>query len=310
MRATPAQPLVSVLVPIYNSAPYLPACLDSIAAQTYENLDIVLVDDASSDGSGAIAARFAATDPRVRYLCHDSNLGNRENFRITLELSRGELIKFVCGDDLLAPEVIETMVAVMQHDPEVSLVTSRRSRIDCSGRPLPDPPHLQVQSDVTLIEGRTAGDLLLSSLVNWIGEPTTVMFRSASLGRRELYQIGNQRPARNLDVVWWLKVMMGRRMAYINRPLSSFRIHEAQQSSRATLQADLVLSWYDIILGSADIGYLQDPGAERAALESMVRLLDARLAELAPAAIQRADRIYREASLRMCALTQEDLAVT
>ena len=68
------EPLVSVIVPIYNVEEYLPRCLDSIVSQTYRNLEIILVDDGSPDGCGTICDRYAESDSRIRVI-HQENTG-------------------------------------------------------------------------------------------------------------------------------------------------------------------------------------------------------------------------------------------
>ena len=70
----PIQPLVSVIVPVYNVEGYLPRCLSAISEQTYHNLEIILVDDGSTDGSGAICDEFAGNDSRARVI-HQPNTG-------------------------------------------------------------------------------------------------------------------------------------------------------------------------------------------------------------------------------------------
>ncbi len=291
-----------MLVPIYNSAAFLPACLESIAAQSYGDLEIVLVDDASSDGSAEIAEAFAAGDERARYLRNDPNLGSRENFRTALGLATGEMVKFVCGDDLLRADAVETMVAVLEASADISMVSSIRKRIDENGADLADPPCLSVDTDVVVIDGYDAGNLLLQGLVNWIGEPTTALFRAGLLETSTLYELGSRRPARNLDVVWWLKLMAGRHMAYVGHPLSSFRSHSGQQSSDPALQPDLVLSWHDIIRGAVEIGYLADPGAEATALSAMVGMVNARIDSFPPEAMERVALLLGEINSRLLAL--------
>src|SRR5262245_821869 len=92
--------LVSVVVPIYNVAPYLHDCLDSLRRQSYPHLQIILVDDGSTDHSGAIAEAFVARDPRFR-LVHRLNGGLSAARNTGVGHARGELLAFVDGDDVL-----------------------------------------------------------------------------------------------------------------------------------------------------------------------------------------------------------------
>ncbi len=95
---------ISVIIPVYNIAPYLPRCMDSILAQTCSNLEILLVDDGSSDGSGALCDAYAAADPRVRVI-HQENGGVTRARLAGLEAATGGWIGFVDGDDHIEPDM-------------------------------------------------------------------------------------------------------------------------------------------------------------------------------------------------------------
>lgn len=95
-------PLISVVVPVYDVEAYLPACLDSLLAQTYPHLEIVVVDDGSPDGSGAIADAYAARDPRVKVVHIDNRgLGGARNEG--LRHATGSLLAFADSDDVVPP---------------------------------------------------------------------------------------------------------------------------------------------------------------------------------------------------------------
>ena len=93
-----AMPLISVIVPVYNVARYLPRCLESLINQTYKNIEIILVDDGSTDGSGDICDEYAASDDRVRVF-HIPNGGVSNARNLALDNSFGEYITFVDSDD-------------------------------------------------------------------------------------------------------------------------------------------------------------------------------------------------------------------
>ncbi|NUR86498.1 MAG: glycosyltransferase, partial [Nonomuraea sp.] len=105
-------PHVSVVVPIYDVEPYLAACLESLAAQTWRDLEVVMVDDGSPDGSAEIAARFAERDSRFRlFRQRNAGLGAARNAGIAR--ARGELMMFVDSDDLLPLGAVEAMVSTL-----------------------------------------------------------------------------------------------------------------------------------------------------------------------------------------------------
>lgn len=103
---------ISVIVPVYNVEEYLPRCLDSILAQTYENLEIILVDDGAKDRSGAICDEYAAKDPRIKVI-HKENGGLSSARNAGLDMAEGTYIAFVDSDDWIEPEMYGHMLSLM-----------------------------------------------------------------------------------------------------------------------------------------------------------------------------------------------------
>lgn len=108
-------PLVSIIVPVYNVEKYLRECVDSILAQTYRNLEVLLIDDGSPDRSGAICDEYAAADPRVRVI-HQANAGAATARNTGLNIAAGELISFIDSDDFIAENMIEIMADHMRRE--------------------------------------------------------------------------------------------------------------------------------------------------------------------------------------------------
>lgn len=106
-------PLASVIVPVYNVSPYLSECAASICGQTYSNLEIILVDDGSSDGSGALCDELAEKDPRVQVI-HQENRGVSAARNAGLNAASGTYIYFVDGDDWVKETLVEETAAVME----------------------------------------------------------------------------------------------------------------------------------------------------------------------------------------------------
>lgn len=102
-------PLVSIIVPVYNVAPYLERCLDSIRRQTYPDVEVLLVNDGSSDNSLPICQAYIASDHRFR-LIDKPNSGVSDSRNRALDLARGKYLQFVDGDDWLAPDATESLV--------------------------------------------------------------------------------------------------------------------------------------------------------------------------------------------------------
>ena len=103
------RPEISVIVPVYNVAPYLSACLDSVLAQTFREFELILVDDGSTDGSREIAKEYEAKDERVRLFLHRWNQGLASSLNMGLELSQGTFVAFADADDIVAPKYLESL---------------------------------------------------------------------------------------------------------------------------------------------------------------------------------------------------------
>lgn len=104
---------ISVIIPVYNVEPFLTACLDSVLAQTHRDLEVILINDGSTDASGGICDRYAAEDHRIRVI-HQENGGVSKARNRGLELATGELISFIDSDDTLEPEMYELLVRCME----------------------------------------------------------------------------------------------------------------------------------------------------------------------------------------------------
>ena len=122
-------PFVSVIMPLYNAEAYVEAAIHSVLASSFRSLEVVVVDDGSTDGSAKVVETLAETDRRVRLL-HQANAGPCRARNVAVAASRGRYILPVDADDLLAPSFIADAVAVLDQQPEVKVV---RPTIDFIG---------------------------------------------------------------------------------------------------------------------------------------------------------------------------------
>jgi glycosyltransferase involved in cell wall biosynthesis len=228
-------PLVSICVTSFNQARYIDAALQSALDQTYEPLEVVVVDDASTDDT---AARVRAhDDARIRFQANKRRLGQSGNRNRALELTRGELIKFLDGDDLLEPDCVTKMTQLMVDDPAVGLVFSRW-RIAVAEWP-EAKPSLTAQCDEgqthfralgTRNDGRALLAEWLSSglLGNWIGPPSAVMVRrghvEASGGFGHYVQ-------QTIDADLWARVFARALIGFVDEPLAIYTVHDASLST-------------------------------------------------------------------------------
>ena len=127
---------VSIGVPVYNGAAFLEETLDSLLAQTFEDFEIIISDNASTDSTGEIARRFVARDARVRYHRHPENLGLAANYNGLVQMASGEFFKWATADDVCRPAFVEQCVAALREVPAAVLAYSRTQFIDQAGKPL------------------------------------------------------------------------------------------------------------------------------------------------------------------------------
>ena len=130
------RPLVSAIMPLYNGARFLPAALDSALAQTLRDIEVIVVDDGSTDGAGAIADAYAARHPGIVRVLHQPNRGMCHARNAALAAARGTYFALLDADDIWLPHHIEDSVALLQRRPEVALVHADIERIDADGRSL------------------------------------------------------------------------------------------------------------------------------------------------------------------------------
>lgn len=113
------KPLVSIIVPVYNAQKCIAQCIESILSQTYQNFELIIMNDGSKDDSGKICDEYATKDPRVKVI-HKENSGVSDTRNQALALARGEYLQFVDADDWLAINATETLVsAIIENDCEL-----------------------------------------------------------------------------------------------------------------------------------------------------------------------------------------------
>jgi len=118
-------PMVSIGMPLYNAAPWLEGTIRSVLAQTLSDFELILCDNASTDGSKAICERLAAEDPRIRYHRHERNIGANRNYQSTLDLAVGRYFKWASSSDLCAPTLLADCVAALESRPDAVLALGR-----------------------------------------------------------------------------------------------------------------------------------------------------------------------------------------
>lgn len=130
------KPLISIIVPVYNIMEYLPRCVESLQAQSYPNLEILLVDDGSTDGTGELCDRLAEGDSRITVL-HKENGGSSSARNLGIASAKGDLLGFVDSDDYVEYNMYELLHRAMEEH-GVKMAQAGRDELDEQGRKLPD----------------------------------------------------------------------------------------------------------------------------------------------------------------------------
>lgn len=274
------EPLVSILVPTYNGERFLRSALRSALEQSHLNIEVIVGDDGSTDRTAEILAAAAASDDRIHLIRHDRNVGPYDNLMGLLEAARGEYVKFLLHDDVLATDCVRELVRGMQASPEATLAFSHRSLINEEGRPVPGQPAATLRDRAGLIDGRELGDAVLESCANYIGEFTTMLWRRSDLDLSELWEVDGRR----LDVITDVKValmLLARGPAfYTPRTLSRFRVHATQNGRMPWLIACAPRDWAWVIDWGVRQGFLQDADRERRAHTRVLEMAATRLGQL------------------------------
>jgi glycosyltransferase involved in cell wall biosynthesis len=146
-------PRVSFGMPVYNGERFVSEALDSLLAQTYQNFEIVIADNASTDRTEEICRAYEARDPRVRYFRNGKNIGAAGNHNRVVELSTGEFFMWMAHDDICTALYVEKCLAVLENDPGIVLCYSKTGDIEEHGRALErDNVHRQLSVESEHLE--------------------------------------------------------------------------------------------------------------------------------------------------------------
>ena len=214
-------PLVSAIVPIYNGERFLAEALDSALAQTLRDLEIVVVDDGSTDASAAIADAYAERHPGVVRVTHQANQGLCHARNRALAEARGSYFALLDADDIWLPHHLADSVALLECHPDVALVHADIERIDVNGASLG-------RNDRLWNDFGADPFLTLYLRHEHVCCPTAV-FRRAAIER-----VGNFDPQFNRlgceDRDLWLRMADVSRIAFINALHARYRLHGANMS--------------------------------------------------------------------------------
>ena len=207
------QALCSVIVPAYRSEKYIAACIASVQAQTFRDLEIVVVDDASEDYTGQIVQQMAKEDERIRYLRQEANRGVAAARNRGVEEAAGEWIALLDSDDVWLPEKLEKQL-VLQQQSGAELIYTGAQCMDCDGRMQERYFRVPKQTDYkALLKGN---DIVCSSVL---------------VKREWLLKHPMERSDLHEDYLCWLKLLKsGCKAVGIDEPLVRYRLTEGSKS--------------------------------------------------------------------------------
>lgn len=281
-------PAVSICIPVYNGERFLAETVRSVLDQTYDDFELVLLDNASTDDTGEIAASF--TDPRIRIERNPTTVPQTVNFNRVVEHCKAPLIKLVCADDLVHPRCVELQAIPMQRDHRIALVAGRRHMIDENGRVI--APRRGMSGLTGLHSGAEVVRRVVRNGGNPIGEPAGAMFRRDDFHAVGGWQAGNPYL---LDLDLWIRLLQRGKFLGLRDTLAAFRIGTAS----VTASGDQAM--YD-----AHRAFVSDISA---APEFDVRTVDRLVGRMStPAARLRRRTLYRISGLARPAPTRKAAA--
>jgi glycosyltransferase involved in cell wall biosynthesis len=219
-------PLVSVVTPVYNGAAYLAECIESVLAQTYEHWEYVICENCSTDGSGEVADRYAAIDPRIRVVRSAEHLPQMANWNRAMRLISPDSVytKVVHADDRLEPSCLERMVAAGEAHPTARYIGAMRrvgEVVDLDGIP----------PTASVVPGRWLGRAQILGAEYTFGTPSSTMVRSELVRARPRFY--DERYV-HADVAVCYEVLHDCDFAYVAEPLTTTRLHDGSVTTWAS----------------------------------------------------------------------------
>lgn len=241
MSSTPVS--VSVVVPNYNHAAYLPQRLDSILNQTFQDFEVILLDDCSTDTSVDILRQYAEkyADKITHLVVNEKNTGNPfVQWKKGIELAQGELIWIAESDDFCEPTLLETLYHAIARKPEAHVAAANLIQVDATGRQLHNRTHYEnntYSSEKALTKYFTSGTYLWNA--------------SAVLFRRNAAQNVDWKWVTNFkfcgDWLFWCLLLEKGALVTVRPYLSYFRVHQRSVSSQEASQYRTFTEGLDIV---------------------------------------------------------------
>lgn len=252
------EPKVTIFMTVYNGKQYLREAVESILAQTFDDFELLLLDDCSTDQSQEILMSFR--DSRIRIVENKINLGRTPTLNAGLRLARGKYIAIQDQDDLSLPTRVEVQVDFLENHPEIGLVGSNTTLISADGR-------LQIHYDVPVDDVAIRWKIMLSNTFSH----SSVMLRRDVLKYNSLNYNENFKIAQDYGL--WVDMLRYTQGANINQPLVKYRVYPQSYSSQ---QMTLMLTEHRYVARQALRAFLPEFDLPDATTDLLVGMLISR----------------------------------
>lgn len=249
--------LVSIVLPVYNGQKYLAQSIQSVLNQTYETVELIIVNDCSVDDSLKIAQDFANKDSRVKIITNEQNQKLPESLNIGFRNANGDYYSWTSDDNYYAPTAIEEMVNFLENKPEIDLICCEFEKIDENDNFL---DYIKIDSDPkNLIKGNTIGACFLyrKEAADKVGEYNKDKFLVE-------------------DYDYWLRLALKGKTAVINKKLYTYRLHSSSLTTTREIEvanktADLLVEYLpQYLIKYPDL--LKDKSLKKAYYRALKRL--------------------------------------
>ena len=257
-------PLVSIAIPAYNQPEHLRQAVESVLAQDYPEIEIIIGDDSTNDGVEKVVEQFLSKPQKfpIYYYKHDKSKDIHpgiDNSFFVIEKSHGEFVNMLHHDDIIMPNKISKMMKYFEidHNKKVAFVTSNRLIIDDSGKEVSQAGIRfggEKQKEVAIFTSEELVQMCFFTVENLIGEPSVVMFRREDMfdpvtGENKLSSYLGKFYPLHTDLPTWLELCRKKDsfIPFITEPLTLYRRHSQQNTSNIMLFFDLIIEWTELL---------------------------------------------------------------
>jgi glycosyltransferase involved in cell wall biosynthesis len=204
-------PLISIITPSYNSAPYIKETIESVLQQTYPNWEMIIVDDCSTDDSKEIVKRYIQEDKRIKLISNQENIGVAQSRNRAIEEANGDYIALLDSDDIWVPNKLEKQIELME-EKNILMSFSAYTIIDEKSETI---GHYPIKEKVTY------SDMLKTSSIGTL----TTIYNAKKLGKFYFEEIGHEDYVYKLNILKQIDFAQG-----IKEPLAKYRIVQSSLS--------------------------------------------------------------------------------